>query len=145
MSDNDYMTNAQHLINISGQYLTIDQVAALAQMDGITADHENGSWYAHDGDTHASGPLTITITIDMAHDLTEAGIVADDAKIAAAEQAWITAAEQIAAARGYEATISAAVNGSPEATWTVTDAGDGPSIEQQIWQAAHDAISTTIR
>lgn len=102
----------------------------------------------------ASERSTLTITVDMEADLTEAGALPDyddydgdyDACDAARAKivepmkaAWITAAIRIGMERGYHVDAIATKDQSIE--WTSTPDEDSlDTIERQIWQAAHDAI-----
>lgn len=98
---------------------------------------------------------TLTVTVDMEHDLAEAGqlpyvddydgdydaLLADRTELVEPmAAAWVAAAERIGLEWGYH--VDAVATRDASVTWTHTEDADSlDTVERQIWQAAHDAIA----
>lgn len=88
---------------------------------------------------------TLRIAVDMAADLARAGLPTDEDTVRRATTAWIKAAREVAALRGFDLWIIVADEGTERfmaGTQTPVDdqyADADDTWERRIWQAAHDA------
>lgn len=92
--------------------------------------------------TRISPDTTIRISIDAKHDLNVAGFSTAEAE--SMDAAWTDALDAIATdlgltdVRGFSTVYQSAHEADRHTKHVVTD--DGETIEQLLWQAAHDAI-----
>lgn len=86
---------------------------------------------------------TIRISIDPAHDLTAAGRINTEESRESLACAWSEAVDRLADALGISIqTIRSTYESAHEHDFvTRHDTADGETLEQILWQAAHDAVS----